>query len=144
MSRTFTIDDIQEIKDAGYIVGVEAIWCRILFKGCKNFVDFYTAPIAVQPLGRELYTKLRNGEYGEVTHGLGGYRTLPKEQHEVEVEVKKKRDQLLLESDWADLPTSQARFTDAQKAAWENYRQTLRDITKQPQYPWDPVWPDKP
>lgn len=144
MSRTFTIDDIQEIKDAAYIVGVEAVWCRILFKGCKNFVEFYTAPDAKQPLGRELYTKFRNNEYGEILHGLGGYRTLPKEQPEVEADVVAKRNQLLLESDWADLPSSQARFTDAQKTAWANYRQALRDITTQPTYPWDPVWPLKP
>lgn len=144
MSRTFTIDDIQEIKDAAYIVGVEAIWCRILFKGCKNFVDFYTAPDAIQPLGKELYVKLKAGEYGEIIHGLGGYRTLPKEQHEVEEIVKAKRDQLLLESDWSDLPNSQSRLTDPQKTAWANYRQALRDLTKQQQYPWDPIWPEKP
>ncbi len=144
MSRTFTIDDIQEIKDAAYIVGVEAIWCRIKFKGCVNFVDFYTAPDSRFPLGVELYKKLKSGEYGEVIHGLGGYRTLPKQQDEYEVAAKAERDKLLLESDWADLPTSQARFTDAEKVAWANYRQSLRDVTKQPQFPFDPVWPTKP
>lgn len=144
MSRTFTINDIDEIKDAGYIVGVEAIWCRIRFKGCTNFVDFYTAPDAKQPLGRELYTKFKAGEYGEVTHGLGGYRTLPKEQHEVEEVVIAKRNQLLFESDWVDLPSSQGRLNDSQKTAWASYRQALRDLTTQPTFPWDPVWPSKP
>ena len=144
MSRTFKIDDIQEIKEAAYIAGVEAVWCRILFKGCKNFVDFYTAPTAVQPLGQQLYAKFKAGEYGEVAHGLGGYKTLPKEQHEVEEDVIAKRNQLLVESDFADLPTMQSRLSDSQKTAWANYRQSLRDLTKQSLFPWDPVWPEKP
>jgi len=39
--------------------------------------------------------------------------------------VRKKRNNLLVESDWVVLPDSPI----ADKTAWQNYRQELRDIT---------------
>jgi hypothetical protein len=144
MSRVFTIDDIQEIKDAAFVTGAETVWCRILFKGCQNFVEFYTYPTSTHAFSRDLYAKFKSGELGALKHGLGDYRTQPKEQHEVEEAATAKRNQLLLESDWSDLPVRQLSMSDEQKAAWATYRQTLRDLTDQESWPWDPVWPTKP
>ena len=36
--------------------------------------------------------------------------------------------QLLRDSDWTELPSNQARKSDAWKAAWAEYRQALRDM----------------
>lgn len=53
--------------------------------------------------------------------------------------VRGGRDDLLVKSDWtqvADAPVD--------KAAWAAYRQSLRDITTQPGFPWDVQWPVAP
>ncbi len=145
MSKIFTVNDIDQITDARWMMGVEAYWLRIRFKGCTNFVEFYASPTASNEFGRDMYERLKAGEFGELKHGFGEtYYTQPKEQHEVEEAAINKRNQLLLESDWADLPARQATMNDAQKAAWATYRQELRDLTKQQGFPWDPVWPVKP
>lgn len=144
MTKKFTINDIVKITDACYVTGVEQVWCRILFKGCINPHEFLAHPASADELSRELYAKLKAGEYGEMAHGTLGYVTQPAEQPEVEARVIAKRNQLLLESDFADLPATQARLTPEQNTAWSNYRQALRDLTKQVQFPWDPVWPVKP
>lgn len=56
------------------------------------------------------------------------------------VRVRAKRDTLLLACDWTQL-------TDvpmATKAAWAVYRQALRDITLQPEFPVAVEWPVAP
>lgn len=50
-----------------------------------------------------------------------------------------KRKVLLQESDWTQLPDS-----PADKPAWATYRQALRDITEQTNYPIEIDWPDAP
>ena len=54
--------------------------------------------------------------------------------------VRSKRNQLLQESDWTQLPD----VPIATKDAWAVYRQALRDITEQPGFPFDVVWPQPP
>lgn len=53
--------------------------------------------------------------------------------------AREQRNTKLSESDWtqvADAPVD--------KAAWATYRQELRDITAQADFPWDITWPDAP
>lgn len=55
------------------------------------------------------------------------------------VSVRAQRNGKLKDSDWtqvADAPVD--------KAAWATYRQTLRDITAQPGFPWTVTWPTQP
>jgi len=59
------------------------------------------------------------------------------EQHQA-LAVRVERDALLAASDWVMLPD--APLTDAQRAAWREYRQALRDLPAGP----DPVWPTPP
>lgn len=61
--------------------------------------------------------------------------------NEAEYKVRNERDQLLLESDkymLSDYP-----LTEEQRKAIIDYRQQLRDITKQPYFPLVD-WPEKP
>jgi hypothetical protein len=54
--------------------------------------------------------------------------------------LRGKRHHLLQNSDWTtseDSPVSD-------KPAWVTYRQSLRDITEQPEAPFNVVWPVKP
>lgn len=51
-----------------------------------------------------------------------------------------KRNRLLAASDWTQLPDVPL----ATKEVWATYRQALRDITDQPGYPLEVVWPVAP
>ena len=53
--------------------------------------------------------------------------------------VRHKRDNALLACDWTQLPD----VPSATKEAWATYRQSLRDITDQPD-PFNIVWPTPP
>lgn len=57
-------------------------------------------------------------------------------------EIKKKRQELLLNSDWTQFPNSP--LTVEQQTAWATYRQDLRDITTQSGYPLNVIWPTPP
>ena len=54
------------------------------------------------------------------------------------------RNNLLAESDWTQMPDSP--LTDAQKASWATYRQSLRDLPDHENWPFllDTDWPTKP
>lgn len=51
-----------------------------------------------------------------------------------------KRQKLLIRSDWTQMPDVQLQ----NKTEWATYRQELRDITDQPGYPFNVIWPTAP
>jgi len=55
-------------------------------------------------------------------------------------QIRKERDELLEESDYAVLPD--APVTDVEE--WKTYRQALRDIPQQPGFPTEVTWPQIP
>jgi hypothetical protein len=59
-------------------------------------------------------------------------------------EVRYKRNELLNESDWTDTLSAKTRLGDEKYQEWQDYRQALRDITNQPNFPLDVVFPEKP
>ena len=65
------------------------------------------------------------------------------DQTQAKITAISKRDQLLLESDWTDTVSAQTRLGTLYDT-WQTYRQALRDITDQPQYPTNILWPTKP
>ena len=151
MSKQFTVADIQEITLIKEMMGVEAVWCTILFKGCTNPVKFYATPHEGDAIHLgdafqiEMYTRLKAGEYGSIEEGIGDvYTTIPPSLKRLEDLAVAKRNQLLLESDWTDTNSGQARLSDSVKTAWAAYRQALRDITSLQTWPTDPTWPTSP
>lgn len=54
--------------------------------------------------------------------------------------ARQQRARFLAQSDWTQLPDVPL----ATKEDWAIYRQALRDITEQPGYPLDVVWPESP
>ena len=52
------------------------------------------------------------------------------------------RNHLLVASDWSALPD--VPMTPEKRSEWAAYRQALRDITDQPGYPLEVVWPVQP
>ena len=57
---------------------------------------------------------------------------------EAEVSVRAKRTALLKETDWLALNDVSMNWE------WATYRQALRDITKQSEFPYNVIWPAKP
>lgn len=53
--------------------------------------------------------------------------------------VRATRDALLVQSDWTQLPDS-----PADKPRWATYRASLREVTDQPGFPTNVVWPTAP
>jgi hypothetical protein len=146
MSKVFTVDDVQEVTKAAYMYGVDAVWCTILFKGCTNPVPFYATSTIGDEFQSDMYTRLKAGEFGELKeNGVGlWYISIPPSQSQLEEAALNKRTQLLVESDYTEFPSIQAKMTAEKIAEWETYRQALRDITTQQGFPWDPIWPVKP
>jgi hypothetical protein len=56
--------------------------------------------------------------------------------------VRSERDRLLQETDWIVIKAYER--NENIPAAWEVYRQALRDITLQEGFPFKVTWPDKP
>jgi hypothetical protein len=54
--------------------------------------------------------------------------------------VRRQRDELLVESDWSQLPDVPAPVREP----WAEYRQDLRDVPTQSGFPDNVVWPGKP
>lgn len=55
---------------------------------------------------------------------------------------KAKRNDLLLSSDWTQLPDVD--LTQVEKDRWKVYRQELRDVPQQQGYPTNVIWPVSP
>lgn len=58
------------------------------------------------------------------------------------IEIRTKRNRLLYESDWTQLPNGP--LSSELQTAWATYRQALRNITAQSGFPTDVVWPTSP
>ena len=146
MVKKFTLDDVVDIPVKAHMTGVlGCVWCKILFKGCAEPVEFYAAENGPNDFSKEVYQAVFiDGKYGELQHGMGGFMTQPKDQEEVEASIRAQRDELLLRSDYVEFPSTQSTLTDAQKTAWSDYRTALRNITEQDTFPWEIQWPTKP
>ena len=56
--------------------------------------------------------------------------------------VRAERNRKLAASDWTQIPNNA--LTDAKKAEWATYRQSLRDISSQSGFPHSTTWPTEP
>lgn len=56
-----------------------------------------------------------------------------------EEQVRSKRDWLLSQCDWTQLPDA-----PVETSMWTSYRQELRDVTLQEGFPENVVWPEEP
>jgi hypothetical protein len=146
MSKQFTLADVQEITKICHVTGVQQFWCNILLTGGSSEPhEFLASVMSESAFSKEVFDAIQAGSYGEPSHGTAEwYRTQPAEQPELETKYRAVRDDLLLKSDYIDSNVTQARLSAEQKTAWETYRQALRNITHQPTFPFNIVWPTKP
>lgn len=54
-------------------------------------------------------------------------------------EIRNERNSRLAQCDWTQLPDSPVDIV-----AWSTYRQALRDLTQQPNFPHEVTWPSQP
>ena len=91
------------------------------------------------------YTKLINGVRVALTEIEIAARqaeealVASQEPERLASQIRQERNTLLSDCDWtqvSDAPVNQA--------AWQTYRQALRDVTSQEGFPYDVTWPTKP
>lgn len=82
---------------------------------------------------RQYFFKIINGKLVEDTEAVAAEKA---------EQIRNERDILLKESDWTQMPDSP--LTSEMKYTWANYRQQLRDIPQQEEFPFDVVFPEKP
>lgn len=58
--------------------------------------------------------------------------------------IRKKRDELLRDTDWCMCYDNVSRLKEEELDDIIKYRQALRDIPQQPDFPWDVVFPELP
>lgn len=98
--------------------------------------------IAIEELGViEVEGELDTNEVYEVRDGV--VTLIPKEIALTSInaiDMRRRRDKLLAECDWTQLPD----VPEFIRLAWAPYRQALRDITTQPEFPLQVTWPSAP
>jgi hypothetical protein len=113
----------------------------IKWDGINEEYPFTASPTDVEAHGRAIFAAAVGGEYGPVAEYLPPPAPTPEE---LAAQATAKRNQLLAESDWTQLPDARAAMGAEKAAEWDAYRQALRDITDQSGYPSEINWPVKP
>lgn len=115
----------------------------IKWDGINEEFPFTASPTDVEAHGRAIFAAAEAGEYGPVAEYLPPPTPAPTPE-ELAAQARARRNQLLAESDWTQLPDARAAMGAEKAAEWDIYRQALRDITAQPGFPAEIVWPVKP
>lgn len=97
-------------------------------------VPFTACAFDVMPYGIELYNRALSGEFGQIS----SYKE--PSQEDIAYQIREKRNALLIESDWTQLPD----VPESIKLKWSIYRQSLRDVPQQDAFPDNITWPEKP
>ena len=103
----------------------------------EEVVMFTASPDDNTAHGPEIYAACVAGDYGQIADYVP---PPPPTIEELTQNARFMRDQLLAQSDWTQLPD----VPQSVKDAWAPYRQALRDITQQPGFPTEVVWPTTP
>lgn len=106
-----------------------------------GWIPFTASPDDVEAHGRELFARAEAGDFGDVA----AYEPPPPPTvDELAAQARARRNQLLAESDWTQLPDARAALGAEKAAAWDAYRQALRDVPEQPDFPSTIEWPVAP
>jgi hypothetical protein len=108
----------------------------------------YSMQMGVEQIGDKWYTKYVLGPiFTDITQQDGTIITAAEQEQdyknrkdaEESKSVRQQRNSILSACDWtqvADAPVD--------SLAWANYRQALRDLPQQPEFPWNITWPSEP
>lgn len=112
---------------------LEALGADVVFEGPQAQPTRYQVAFrdGVEQIDGKWYTK-----YSVADMDADGIAAKDAEQAKA---VRAQRTEKLKDCDWTQLADS-----TADKAAWAAYRQALRDIPTQPDFPWTINWPTQP
>ena len=137
----YSLKDLDGNKKAGKVLDedIENPWGdKIASRGRKGLAGLH-----------DDHPALVDEETGEeIEPALTKNYTVEKEDITAELEAQKwdkmraERNAKLTACDWTQMPD--APLTDLQKEEWATYRQALRDLPANTDYPQTPVWPAKP
>ena len=85
----------------------------------------------------EIFERCVAGDFGPIAEYVP---PLPPTQEQLAARIRDRRNELLQQSDWTQLPD----VPQATKDLWSTYRQALRDITLQSGFPTNVEWPVAP
>lgn len=105
-----------------------AIDLTVRFAEIDEDLPFCATPYDSEDYGRDIFTRAVAGEFGSVA----AFDPTPFTTEQVSNAIKERRSELLVETDWTQLPD----VPQATKDAWSAYRQALRDIPQQSGFPW--------
>ncbi len=111
-----------------------AINLFVSFHELKGELPFTATSYDDLPHGREIFNRAAAEEFGPIGDYVGP--TL----EQLSNELRYFRDMMLKDCDWTQLPDVPLSTRDA----WAVYRQQLRDITLQPNFPNQVDWPIPP
>jgi hypothetical protein len=106
----------------------------IKVEGMDGEFPFTANPDDVLEHGRVLFEKCVAGDFGKISDYT------PPSDEQLDYSHKVRRSELLIQSDWTQLPD----VPQTVKTKWAEYRQALRDITEQDGYPQTVLWPEQP
>jgi hypothetical protein len=113
----------------------------------SELLDFNVVPVTPSDRPDDRYdinldrTAIKDGD-GWVEHWIETPATPEQIAERTEAQassVRADRNRRLADCDWTQLPDAPVDHT-----SWATYRQKLRDVTNQPGFPWNVVWPVQP
>jgi hypothetical protein len=111
--------------------------CLIKFDHLDEEVPFTASMNDICAHGRDIFNEITSGKFGVISDYIP---PPPPSLEELAQEIRNKRDFLLKESDWTQLSD----VPKETKEIWADYRQALRDITEQNDFPTAVEFPVKP
>lgn len=107
-----------------------------------GWIPFTADPSDCEEYGRALFDEI------EAKGGVAPYEPPPPPppptDEQLAAQARTKRNQLLADSDWTQLPDARNAMGADKGDEWDTYRQALRDITAQAGFPREIEWPIKP
>lgn len=104
------------------------------FSEIDEDLPFTAVPNDTEAHGREIFARASAGEFGAIDVYV------PPSDEQLASRTRGIRNEMLLASDWTQLPDVPQTLKDA----WATYRQALRDVTAQSGFPRDIIWPTQP
>jgi hypothetical protein len=119
---------------------------NITFAQYKNNDDGNASVIKAEIDGVQTFVPVRrsNRHYAEIMRQVEAGELVVKpdpgpSEEQLAAQARSERDRLLKESDWTQVPDA-----PVDQSAWASYRQALRDVPQQAEFPTDIDWPIKP
>jgi hypothetical protein len=100
----------------------------VRFDHIDEDLPFCATSTDIEAYGRDIFNRAVAGEFG----AIAAFDPTPFTTEFVVAAIKEKRDQMLFDTDWTQLPDVPAETA----ALWAEYRQALRDLPQQTGFPW--------